>query len=292
MKTLPLSLVVVLAVLGIAPAFSATKPVEITSAGFKPKTVTIDFGDTVTWTNKDTANHLISADNAAFTGSPVLAANQAYSYTFMKAGSFGYRDGLNTTHRGTVTVRTGLTIGAAPAMVTYGGGATLSGVTSAGAAGDTITIKAMDCTKKVFSTLGTVMSAANGAWSSPVTPALNTTYQATWKNRKSAEVAEKVAPLLTLKRVRKGRFTASLTAAQAFTGKFVNLQRYAPKRKAWKRVKRVTLTVAKPGVPATTVVTSAGFKASVARRTRLRIVLPAGQAGTCYVPSKSAPVRA
>jgi plastocyanin len=291
MKKLPLSLIVVLAVLGIAPALSATKPVDITNKGFKPQKVTVDFGDTVTWTNKDAANHQISADNNAFTGSPVLAANQAYSYTFVKQGTFGYRDALNTSRRGTVVVRAGLSISAAPAIAKYGKGATLSGVISSGAPGQSVSVEAMECGKTAFSPLATVTTAANGAWSSAVKPAMNTTYQASWTNKKSQQLVERVAPALTLKRVRRGKFTASLTAAQSFTGKFVTVQRYVPKRKAWKRLKRVTLKTAKPGV-APTVVSSAGFKAAVPRRTRLRIVLPAGQAGTCYAPAQSASVRA
>jgi plastocyanin len=291
MKKLPLSLIVVLAVLGIAPALSATKPVDITNKGFKPNKVTIDFGDTVTWTNKDAANHQVVADNNAFAGSAILAATQTYSVTFVKSGSFGYRDGLNTSRRGTVVVRDGLSISAAPATATYGKAVTLSGVISSGAAGQSVSVAAMACGAKAFTALGTVTTTTNGAWTSPAKPTINTTYQATWTNKKSAQLATKVAPALTLKRVRRGRFTASLTAAQSFTGKVLTVQRYVPKRKVWKRLKRVTLKTAKPGT-APTVVSSVGFKAVVPRRTRLRIVLPAGQAGTCYAPGKSAPVRA
>jgi hypothetical protein len=91
MKRLALPLVA-FALLTIPSALSATtKNVDITTAGFTPNRVTIDFGDTVTWTNKDSVNHQVLADQLAFPTSAVLAPNQTYSYTFTKSGSFGYR---------------------------------------------------------------------------------------------------------------------------------------------------------------------------------------------------------
>jgi plastocyanin len=290
-RRLLLSTLAALAVLAIAPALSATKPVEITQSGFTPNKVTIAFGDTVTWTNKDTGNHQVLADQMGFPTSPVLAPNQTYSHTFTKSGSFGYRDALNTKRRGTVTVRPGISLTAAPPTVAYGRSATLSGVVSSRAAGETVTIDAMECGKTAFTRIATITSAANGAWSSPAKPALNTVYEARWKNTKSAQLTEKVTPMVSLKRIRAGRFSASVTAAQSFVGKHVVLQRYVRSRRAWKTVKRVTLRSAKAGTPPT-MITSAGFRARVARRTRLRLLLTQAQAGTCYAPARSASVRA
>jgi plastocyanin len=291
MRKLMLSVLAGLAVLAIAPALSANKPVDITQAGFTPNKVTIAFGDSVTWTNKDVANHQILADQTKFPTSPVLQANQTYSYTFTKSGSFGYRDALNTKRRGTVTVRPGVSLTAAPATVAYGQSATLSGVVSNATSGETVTVDAMECGKTTFTRLATVMSIANGAWSSPAKPVLNTVYRANWKNTKSAQLTETVAPTLSLKRVRVRRFSATLTAAQSFVGKYVVLQRYVPRRKAWKTVKRVTLRTVKPGT-APTMISSAGFRARVARKSRLRLLLTQAQAGTCYGPVRSRTVRA
>jgi plastocyanin len=281
---------VALAVLAIPSALGATKNVDITQAGFTPSKVTIEFGDTVTWTNKDIGNHQVLADQGAFPTSPVLAPNQTYSYTFSKSGNFGYRDALNTRRRGTVVVRPGVTIAAAPALVAYGKSSTISGVVSSGATGETVNVDAMTCGTTTFARVASVKSTANGAWSSPVKPAVNTVYQATWKNAKSAQLPEKVAPVLTLRRVRARRFSATLMAAQGFVGKYVVLQRYARAKRAWKPMKRVTLRTAQPGV-APTVVTSAGFRATVARSTRLRLVLTQGQAGACYATARSPVIR-
>jgi len=286
------AILVVAALLAIPSALSATtKSVDITQAGFTPGKVTIDYGDTITWTNKDTANHQVLADQLAFPTSPVLGPNQTYSYTFTKSGSFGYRDALHTNRRGTVVVRSGVSITAAPALLAYGKSATLSGAISSGAAGDTVNINAMECGKTGFTRVASVKSAANGAWSSPVKPALNTVYQATWRTAKSAQLPAKVTPLVSLKRVRAHRYTASVTAAQAFTGKYVILQRYAKARGAWKTVKRVTLRTAASGV-APTVVSSTTIRLAIARGTRLRLLLTADQAGSCYAATRSAAIRA
>jgi plastocyanin len=279
------------AVLVVAPALSATKTVDITQAGFTPSKVTIEFGDTVTWTNKDTANHQVLADQAAFPTSPVLQPNQTYSYKFTKSGSFGYRDALNTKRRGTVVVRPGVSLAAAPATVAYGQSVTLSGLVSSGASGETVTIDAMECGKTTFTKVATATSAANGAWSSTVKPTINTIYRADWKNTKSSQLTEKVTPTLALRRVRAGRFSASLMAAQSFVGKYVVLQRYVRARRAWKTVKRVTLRTVKPGTPPA-MISSAGFRARVARRTRLRLLLTQAQAGSCYMAARSGTIRA
>jgi len=281
----------VAAVLAVAPALSATKTVDITQAGFTPNKITIDFGDMVTWTNKDTANHQVLADQGAFPTSPVLQPNQTYSYTFRKSGNFGYRDALETKNHGTVTVRPGVSLTAAPPTVAYGQSVALSGLVSNGASGETVTVDAMECGKTAFTKVATATSIANGAWTSTTKPAMNTVYRASWKNTKSAQLSEKVGPVVRLKRLRAGRFSTSVTAAQSFVGKYVVLQRYVRTRRAWKTVKRVTLRTVKPGTPPT-MISSAGFRARVARRSSLRALLTQAQAGACYAPARSRTIKA
>ena len=100
-----------------------------------------------------------------------------------------------------------------------------------------------------------------------------------------------VSPLLTLKRVRARRFTASATAALALTGKRLVVQRYVKSRRAWKTVKQVTLNKSKPGTPPT-VSSSVAFGLRVRRGTKLRVLLSAAQAATCYAAARSAAIRA
>jgi plastocyanin len=291
MKRLSPAILVAIAVILVTPAASATKTVDITAAGFTPNRLTIEFGDTVTWTNKDTANHQVLADQGAFPTSPVLGPNQSYSHTFTRSGNFSYRDPLNRNRRGTIIVRTGVSISATATPVVYGQSKTLSGLVSSRASGETVTIEAMECGKTTFSRVASATSGANGAWSYAAKPSLNTTYEARWRSATSARVATKVAPAVRLRRVRLGRFSASVTAAQSFVGKYVVLQRFARTSRSWKTVKRVVLRTAKAGV-APTMTTSVGFRSRVARGTRLRLLLIQSQAGTCYVPGRSAAIRA
>lgn len=289
MKALPPVLIALL-VLCVPSALAATKAVDITVAGFTPKNITVEFGDTVTWTNKDTGNHQVLADGGAFPTSPVLAANATYSYTFTKSGNFDYRDAFNTNRRGSITVRPGLSMKASAPQVKYGAALTLSGTVSSGLAGETVNIDAMQCGATTFTRVASVKTVAQGAWSSPVKPAMNASYRSGWKNATSATFAAKVGPAVSLKRVRAGRFTASVTAAQSFVGKYVVFQRYVRTKKAWKTVKRVTLKTAKAGT-APTMTTSAGFRARGTRRARLRLLLTQPQAGACYAAAQSAAIR-
>jgi plastocyanin len=290
MKRLWSATLIALALLTIPSALSATtKNVDITAAGFTPKTVTIDFGDTVTWTNKDAGTHQVLADQLTFPTSPVLAQNQTYSYTFTKSGNFGYRDALHTNRRGTVVVRAGVSLKSAPAVIRYGGTSTLSGAVSSLAAGETVNIDAKQCGATAFTRLASVKSTANGAWSSPVKPVMNTVFRANWKNANSLELTQSVSPLLTLKRAR--HFTATASAALALTGKRLVVQRYVRIKRTWKAVKQVTLNTSTPATPPT-VRSSVAFGLRVRRGTKLRVLLTAAQAATCYAAARSAAIKA
>jgi plastocyanin len=286
-----LVIAVAVPVLVLTPAYAATKAVDITSRGFAPKQVTIPLGDTVMWTNKDTAVHQVVADQAKFTSSPMLLAGQSYSFTFTKSGIFTYHDGANVKRTGKVTVKPGVSLTATPPTITYGATTTLGGTVSTGATAETVTVNAEECGKTGFTKIATVATVANGAWTYVAKPTLNTTYQADWKATKSAALIVKVGPRVVLKRIRRGRFSAAVTANQSFVGHYVVLQRYVRARRAWKSVKRVVLKTVKPGV-APAMVSSVGFRARVARRTRLRLLLTQVQAGTCYGPARSTTVRA
>jgi plastocyanin len=291
MKAMVLLVVSLLAATLAPSAFGATRTVDITRAGFVPDRLTIDAGDTVTWTNKDTTQHQVVADGGDFPASPVLQPNQAYSHRFLRSGSFGYRDAFVRNQRGRIIVRDGVTLAAAARIARFGASTTLSGVVSNGQAGENVTVEAQACGSATFTRLGTATSAANGAWSLAVKPTLNTVYQVRWRNTVSAKVEVKVAPRVALVRLRARRFSARVTAASSFAGKYVVLQRYATTRRRWVTVKRVVLRTA--GAPvAGAITTRAGFVSRLPRRTRLRLVLPQSQAGTCYAPAQSGTVRA
>ena len=104
----------------------------------------------------------------------------------------------------------------------------------------------------------------------------------------SSAVPIKVAPVLTLQKLFLGKFKVSVTAAQSFVGKYVVFQRL--RNSKWVTLKKVTLaTVATTTAP--TQVTTSTFKIKLPARLRVRSILPATQAATCYLPTKSKVIR-
>jgi plastocyanin len=291
MRTTLLIVVSLLAATLTPSAFAATRTVDITRTGFVPDRLTIDAGDTVTWTNKDSTQHQVVADGGAFPSSMPLQANQTYSYRFLRSGNFSYRDGFAQNERGRVIVREGVSLGAAARVVRFGGSTTLSGVVSNGQAGENVTVNAQACGGATSTRIGSATSGANGSWSLAVKPTLNTVYEARWRNATSAKLEIKVAPRTVLAKLRTRRFAARVTAASSLAGKYVVLQRYATTRRRWVAVKRVVLRTAGSPV-AGAVTTTANFTSRLRRGTRLRLVLPQSQAGTCYAAAQSGMVRA
>ena len=71
---------------------------------FDPPTVTIKVGESVTWTNQDSATHTVEADNGEFS-SKELANGATFSFTFDKAGTYPYKCTIHPTMKGTVIVQ-------------------------------------------------------------------------------------------------------------------------------------------------------------------------------------------
>jgi hypothetical protein len=189
------------------------------------------------------------------------------------------------------TLATTLTLTATPASVAYGKPVALSGVLSPQKANHNIKVDATECGQKASKTVGTVKTSSTGAYTLNATPTLNTSYQASLKATQSPVVAVTVAPVLKLVRVKRGSYTVSVTSALDLKGKAVLFQRYSKVRKRWIQVKRVLLTTTTPGTKPT-MVSSASFKAKVAKRLRVRAVISKAQAAPCYVAATSNSVRA
>ena len=181
-----------------------------------------------------------------------------------------------------------VTLKAAPTVVAYGGTTTLSGVLSTQKTGQSIDILEQPCGQTAFKKLAAATTTTGGAYSYAAKPTLNTNYQAKNKGATSPTVAIKVAPLLSLKKLALGKFSVSVTAAQSFVGKYVVFQRLRTTK--WVTLKKVTLATAKT-TTAPTQVTSATFKIKLPARLRIRAILPATQAATCYLGAKSKVIR-
>jgi plastocyanin len=84
-----LALFMVVPLAGAAPRTAETKTVSIKDFVFDPKTISINVGDTITWTNDGAAPHTVSADDASF-DSGNLDKGATFSRTFDTAGTFAY----------------------------------------------------------------------------------------------------------------------------------------------------------------------------------------------------------
>lgn len=90
------------------PVQAATIQVAIVNFSFKPSTVTIAVGDTVTWTNQDSGvPHTATSDqgSAVRWDSGLLNTGQSYSFTFHQAGTFTYHCAVHPYMTGTVIVQ-------------------------------------------------------------------------------------------------------------------------------------------------------------------------------------------
>ena len=181
---LALAAVAALAFAGQAGAASnATKTINIYGSGFSPSSATITEGDTVTWVNRDNANHQVLATKGAFV-SPILKPKQTFSFTFKAAGTYTYSDELNSKHTAKIVVK-GLpptvTLAISAPIVTYGTQATLSGVVSNHAAGEQVAIYYKPYPQPNLIQRTTVLTATGGTFSFIVAPQILTTYEAAWK---------------------------------------------------------------------------------------------------------------
>ena len=298
-KLILLAGAVVLLVAAPASAPAKTVTVDISKAGFVPGNVTIQAGDTISWTNKDTTNHQVVCAACPFTSS-VLAPNANTSYTFTKVGKFNIVDPLNNNKKATVTVNAApatLTVAASPRTVNYGASTTVSGTISTAQANQKVDILAQPCGENNAKAVGTATTGANGAFTFQTQPTLNTIYSARFGAGNNAatspNVNVNVRPMVKLRRNAPHRFTVQVISAQSFVGKAVVFQRWVAKRHRWIRVKTVFLgarTAAATPLAATTV-SSVTFGANLRSRLSVRAVLASGQAGPCYVTAKSPTIR-
>jgi plastocyanin len=81
--------------------------VEIKNFAFEPKTVTIEVGQTVTWTNQDSAAHTVAGDGGIDSGidSGDLPKGKSYSKTFDAEGTFDYHCSIHPQMKGQVIVQ-------------------------------------------------------------------------------------------------------------------------------------------------------------------------------------------
>ena len=234
--------VLALAITGASqPASTAIKAVRITATAFSPASVTINTGDAVRWTNRDTKNHQIVANNGAF-ASPTIAPGKSYTRVFNTAGTFRYHDALHPSLTGRVIVigpPPAVTIGAAIPILTYGQLTHISGTVSNARTGETVTLWAQPYGQASPVQLATVLTAAGGVWDFVVKPTLLTTYEAHWKAAISAKVSVQMRPNVLFSAT-KGMGFVKVKSNHSLQGRKVFVQRFT-RFGQWVKMKRVIL---------------------------------------------------
>ena len=234
--------VLALAITGASqPASTATKAVRITATAFSPASVTINTGDAVKWTNRDTKNHQVVANNGAF-ASPTIAPGKAYTRVFNTAGTFRYHDALHPSLTGRVIVNgppPAVTIGAALPILTYGQATHISGTVSNAKTGETVTLWGQPYGQASPVQLATVLTTTNGIWDFVVKPTLLTTYEAHWKTLVSAKIGLAMRPNVLFS-ASKGMGFVKVKTNHSLQGRKVFVQRFT-RFGQWVKMKRVIL---------------------------------------------------
>ena len=89
-------------------ALAADQSVAISGFSYSPSSVTVNVGDTVTWTNSDAQAHTATADDGSWdTGN--IANGGTDAVTFATAGTFPYHCDIHPQMTGTVTVQAATT---------------------------------------------------------------------------------------------------------------------------------------------------------------------------------------
>jgi plastocyanin len=87
------------------PYAAATKQVMIMNYAFSPASMSVNVGDTVVWTNQDSAPHTVTVSSGpANFSSATLQKGQTFSFKFAKAGTYSYYCSVHPDMKATVTV--------------------------------------------------------------------------------------------------------------------------------------------------------------------------------------------
>lgn len=298
MKRLVIAAAAFVALATIGPASAVvekTVTVSIIHTAFVPRNITIDAGDTITWTNNDNVNHQLISQ-AAGLGSPILRPGDTYSFVFGKAGKFTVSDTLNNRfQKATITVKAGtpapvaLSLSSSASIVRYGGAVTLTGTLSSGRAGVRVDVLVQECAAGGSKRVATVTTGNGGTFTYAARPAKTLVYSARSGKTDSGNVMVRVRPQVVLSKIKARKFRVRAYAGESLVGHSVVFQRYAPVRKRWLTVKRVVLAVRTTAVTPMpgTVVSSVSFGARLKRGYRIRAVVTDAAAAPCYIAASA-----
>ncbi len=89
----------------VTERFGSTTNVQIRDFHFQPQNINIKVGDTVVWTQQDSAPHTVTVVSGPESfDSGTLIQGQTFSYTFTKPGTYSYKCALHPSMIGQIFV--------------------------------------------------------------------------------------------------------------------------------------------------------------------------------------------
>ena len=82
----------------------ATHTIAIQNFAFDAQLVNINKGDSVVWTNNDSAPHTVTGNNGGL-DSPTINKNGIYRFTFNTSGTFSYYCAFHPSMKGIIVVK-------------------------------------------------------------------------------------------------------------------------------------------------------------------------------------------
>jgi len=90
---------------GYREVSAADQAATISGFAFAPGAITVQVGDTVTWTNRDEFPHTVSSDTPGVFDSGSMGNGGTFSHTFAQAGTFAYHCNFHPDMTASVTVQ-------------------------------------------------------------------------------------------------------------------------------------------------------------------------------------------
>lgn len=225
-------------------ALAAATTVSIGPEGPSPATVTVQWGDTVTFKNDDKSPHGITIPRVA-QASPLIPAGGSWTRVFDgRSGSYGYRQTEGRSYLGSILVQLKgeVTMKATPANVLYGKRVTLAGSALPGHAVKLEQLVAAASGQWVE--VVTVTAGGDGKWSTSLAPKLGARFRATAAagQLRSQAILVSVQPIISLTRPTGAKAGTTVAVrgriAPAGAAKTADLERYDGTRRRWVRQDR------------------------------------------------------
>ena len=224
-------------------ALAASSTITLGSGGPTPPSVTIGWGDTVSFVNGDTEPHVVTISRLEAT-SPSIPPGGTFtqvfdgrggSYFFRQLGTRNFNGNIALVVKGQVTIRANAT------SIPFGRSVTLRG-TSSFPGSPVVIEQRQPGGSSEWADLTTLTAGGDGAWSTTVRPATGLQYRANVaaKQLRSPSVAISLKPVIRItaypRRAKVGRratITARISPATAARG--AELERFDTRRKSWTR---------------------------------------------------------